>query len=130
MALDELLSRGIVEAASLRRSGRGDTSTSEGKYNVFWGILSIALCAMSAQAGLAGTEQPQAVGPAVAVVPQRIGHLQADGTVSEWFEHGQRQGCVVEIVWDAFDPVDPTDDGDTDQADLGILLAHWGEGCG
>ena len=26
-------------------------------------------------------------------------------------------------------PGDCDGDGDTDQADLGILLAHWGEGC-
>jgi len=26
-------------------------------------------------------------------------------------------------------PGDCDDDGDTDQDDLGILLAHWGKGC-
>ena len=26
-------------------------------------------------------------------------------------------------------PGDIDNDGDTDQVDLGILLAHWGEGC-
>jgi len=32
-------------------------------------------------------------------------------------------------AWEWSDGGDLDCDGDTDQADLGLLLPHWGEGC-
>jgi hypothetical protein len=56
-----------------------------------------------ASVALASGQQLEQIGVKKAMVPQRIGQLQADGTVSEWMDYGTRQGCTFVEVWDAFD---------------------------
>ena len=45
-------------------------------------------------------------------------------TTAEGLTYDQ-DGNLIEVYL----PGDVDRDGDTDHSDLGILLAHWGEGC-
>lgn len=90
-------------------------------------LLCICCLTLVASVAMAGGEQLQLLNAGKAMVPQRIGHLQADGTVSEWMDYGTRGDCRITLVWDSFDPVDPTDDGAGEPIDG---APGHGEGCG